>query len=447
MEINPAIFKAYDIRGKYPGEINETAAYNIGRSFVGFLGIRTPKIAVGRDNRLSSPSIFKSFSQGLVDAGAQVVNLGLATSPLLYFAVAHYGLDGGINITASHNPPEFNGFKMVKSGSVPISETSGILEIKKMALAGSFGEKLKGKISQKDALKDYVDFNLQEVNLKALKPLKIVVDTANAVSGIVIPLIFKKTPFKIYHIFKKLDGSFPNHLPDPLVEENLQGLRAQVLVKKADLGIAFDGDGDRLFFIDEKGEIVKPDLITALVSQMILEEHPGAKILYDIRSGRIIKETVENLGGQAILGRVGHSFIKEKMRQENIFFAGELSAHYYLASNAFCEAPFFVAFKILEKMSKTGQSLSSLVFPFKKYFHSGEINFRVQDKAAKIKEIEGRYQIGEQSHLDGYRVDFSDWWFNVRPSNTENLLRLTMEANTQELLEEKKKELSALIQS
>lgn len=445
MPINPGIFKAYDIRGKYPAEVNEEAAYAIGRSFALFLGKAAPRVAVGRDNRVSSPKIAESFIRGLLEAGAEVCDFGLTTSPLLYFAAARSGFDGGVNITASHNPPEFNGFKMVKDGSRPISEASGLEEIKAKALSHDFDGEAKGRVFKKSALKDYVEFNLKEFDLKAFRPLKIVIDTANAVSGIVIAPMFEKTPFKIKHIFKKLDGRFPNHPPDPLVKENLAALQEKVLAEKADLGIAFDGDGDRLFFIDEKGETVQPDLITALISRLYLEKNPGAGVLYDVRSSRIIRETVENAGGKAFLGRVGHSFIKEKMRRENIALAGELSAHYYLASHYFCEAPFFVAFKILERMSAADQSLSLLVSPFKKYFHSGEINFRVEDKAGKIEEIQNRYPGGERSQLDGLRIDFEDWWFNVRPSNTENLLRLNMEAKTKDLLEEKKKELSALI--
>ena len=278
-----------------------------------------------------------------------------------------------------------------------------------------------------------------------MKPFKIVIDTANAVPGIVISKVFEKTPFKIYPIFNKLIGSFPNHDPDPSIAKNLIELRRHVKKRKANLGIAFDGDGDRIVFIDEKGSIVQPDLILSLISEILLKEKKCSKILYDIRSSNIVKETIEKNNGVAVIGRVGHSFIKAKMRKENICFGGELSGHYYSKKHSFCEAPFFVLFKVLEHLSFTGKSFSEVINPFKKYYHSGEINFKVEDKEEKIKELEKKYKKGKISHLDGLRCDFDDWWFNVRPSNTEPFLRLVIEAKTRSLMEKKKREIKESI--
>jgi len=454
MKINPSIFHAYDIRGIYPEEINTKAAYLIGRSFVNFLKKENPKIVVGRDNRLSSPALFKSLVRGIIEQGGNIIDIGLSTTPMLYFAVAHYKFNGGIEITASHNPPQYNGFKIVREKAIPIGEKTGLKEIKNLIQEL---EELKfqkprilrrrGKIISKRILPEYIKFNLKEVDFRKMRPFKIVVDTANAVPGILIPEIFKTVPYKIYHIFPKLDGTFPNHSPNPLIKENLKALQKEVVNKRADLGIAFDGDGDRIIFVADGGKIISADFITALVAERILKNKPGKKILYDIRSSNVVKEVIKKNGGRPIISRVGHSFIKEKMRKENIIFAGEFSGHYYHKSDYFCEAPFFVLFKILEELSRTKKSFSKLIKSFKKYFHSGEINFEVKDKKEKIKKLEKKFQSGRISRLDGLRVDFKDWWFNARPSQTEPVLRLVIEAKTKKLMEKRKKELIKIISS
>ncbi len=445
MEINSSIFKAYDVRGIYPGEINAEAAYLIGRAFVKFLRKKNPRIVVGRDNRLSSPALFKALTRGITDQGGNVIDIGLSITPLLYWTCAHFKFDGGINITASHNPTQYNGLKFVREKAIPVSGDSGIREIQKLVLSNKFGKKKKGKIVKKKVLQDYINFNIKEFDLKQLKPLKIVIDTANAVPGIVTPGFFKRTKCKIYHIYSKLDGRFPNHLPSPHEEKNLKNLKKEVLKKKADLGIAFDGDGDRVIFVNEKGKMVRGDFITALIAGLILEDNPGEKILCDVRSSNIIRDVVREGGGKVILGRIGHSFIKERMRKESIIFQGELNGHYYLRDHYFSEAPFFIIFKILETMSKTGESLSSLVRSFQKYFHSGEINFKVKNKKGALIALENRFKKGKISKIDGLRVDFPDWWFNARPSNTEPVLRLVVEAKNRQLMEKKKKELIKLI--
>jgi len=443
MKINSNIFRAYDIRGIYPKEFDERAAYLIGQAYVKFLNKKNLRIVVARDGRLSSPSLFKFLTKGLCRQGVNVIDIGLATSPMFYFAVAHFKFDGGIMITASHLSPEYNGFKLVREKAIPISEKTGLKEIKKLTQTLTSLSR-QGKIIPKEVLKEYTAFNLKDFDLEAIKPFKIVIDTANAVSGILIPEIFKKINCKIYHLFPKLDGKFPNHFPNPIIKENLLSLRKEVRNKKADLGVAFDGDGDRIIFLDERGKIISGDFITALLSQIILKAHSGEKILYDIRSSNIVKETIKRYGGVPIISRIGHSFIKEKMRKENIIFAGEFSGHYYHKFHYFCEAPIFVLFEILKEISK-GKSFSQLIKPFKKYFHSGEINFKVKNKEEILAKFEKKYKKGKISHLDGLRVDFKDWWFLVRPSQTEPVLRLVLEAKTKKLMEEKKKELMALI--
>jgi phosphomannomutase len=445
MKINPEIFRAYDIRGIYPSTINKEAAYLIGCAFVKFLKKRKLNIVVGRDGRLSSPALFKSLTKGIIDQGANVTDIGLAITPMLYFAVAHFKYDGGIMITASHNPPQYNGFKFVREKAIPISGASGIKEIKKLVLKGKFKKKKRGKILSKKVLKGYIKFNLKDFNLKLIKPLKIVIDTANAIPGIVVPEIFKKTNCKIHHLYSKLDGTFPNHLPSPHEEENLAGLKKEVLNKKADLGIAFDGDGDRVIFVDERGKMIPGDLITALLAKLILRENPGEKVLCDVRSSNVVRDVVKENGGKVVIGRIGHSFIKERMRKENIIFQGELNGHYYLREHYFSEAPFYVILKILEEMSKTGKNISELVKPFQKYFHSGEINFKIKNKKKVLETLESKFGGGKVLKIDGLRIDFPDWWFNARPSHTEPVLRLVIEAKTKKLMEEKKKELSSLI--
>jgi len=445
-KIASEIFKGYDIRGIYPSTINKKTAYLIGRAFVKFLKKPKANIVVGRDNRLSSPILFKNIVQGITDEGGNVYNIGLSPTPLFYFAVAHFNFDGGINITASHNPPQYNGFKLVREKALPISENTGIEEIKKLVVSGRFKRKKKGKIRKKSVIKEYIKFNLKEFNLNFFKPFKIVIDSANSVSGILIDDFFKNTPHKIFHLFKRLDGSFPNHNPDPLIKSNLRFIKKEVKEKRADLGIAFDGDGDRIVFLDEKGRVIYGDLILALISKYILKENPGQKILYDVRCSNIVKETILDFGGIPVLSRVGHSFIKEKMKRENIFFGGEFSSHFYYSLHYFCEAPFFVLFKILEILSKEKKPFSKVISPFKKYFHSEEINFKIKNKEETIiKKIRKKYKKGKETSLDGLRIDFKDWWFSIRFSQTEPLLRLIVEAKSKKLMEQKKKELISII--
>lgn len=448
--VNPNIFRAYDIRGIYPEEINEEAAYLIGRAFVKFLNKPKANIVVGRDNRLSSPALFKNLVKGITDQGANVIDIGLSTTPMFYFATAYYGFDGGVEISASHNPPQYNGFKLVREGAISVSGESGIKEIQKMVQKGKSASwrkrKKEGKVFKKKVISEYVKFNLKNFDLSQMRNLKIVIDVANAVPGIAASEFFQKIDCRTYYLYPELDGSFPNHPPCPHEEKNLKELKKEVLSKNADLGIAFDGDGDRVIFVNEQGKMISGDLITALLVSLILREAPGEKVLCDIRSSNLIRDTVKEMGGIPVIGRVGHSFIKEKMRKENIIFQGELNGHYYLREHYFSEAPFFVIFKILGEMSKTKKTISELVKPYEKYYHSGEINFKVKDKKKILKILEDKFGKGGQiSKIDGLRIDFLNWWFNIRPSHTEPVLRLVVEAKTKKLMEKKKKEIISLI--
>ncbi len=447
MKVNPDIFRAYDVRGIYPDQLEEKTAYFIGRSFAEFLEKPSPRVVLARDSRSSGQSLKESLIKGLLDGGAEITDSGLACTPLFYFSVAGFGFDGGINITASHNPKEYNGFKMVKKGAVPLSGGEGLKKIREKMESESFREKKKGGLSEKSFLEDYVRFNLRGFEKEKMAPLVLAADTANAVPGIFLREIFKNIPCKLHHIFKEVKGDFPNHSPNPLDENNLDSLKKEVLKRKASLGAAFDGDGDRIVFIDEEGKQIPAHFIIALMASLLLEENPGSKILYDVRSSRIVEETVEKEGGVSIVNRVGHPFIKERMKKENVLFAGEYSGHYYYREHYFCEAPFFVLLKVMEKLAESGKSFSRLIEPYKKYFHSGEINFKVKDKERVLEKLEDKYKDGKVSKVDGLRVDFSDWWFSARASNTEPFLRLVVEAETEKIMEEKKKELEKFISS
>ena len=415
------IFKAYDIRGIYGEQLNEDIAYKIGRAFAMYIG---SKIVVARDNRLSSDSLFEALTRGITDEGSDVYNIGLSTSPMFYFAVSNLVCDGGVIITASHNPPQYNGFKMVRSDAMPLSGEDGIDQIKQLVEENNFSSSKKGNISTLDITDKYVNsFEIKKYNLR------VVVDTANSVSGLIVNRMFSGV--SLFHLFSELDGSFPNHEPNPLEEKNIKDLKEKVLEHGADIGIAFDGDGDRVFFVDEKGELISSDLIIALIAKLI-----DKKVLYDLRCSNIIKETARD----SVMWRVGHSFIKKKMKDEDIFFGGEYSGHYYLKQgSSYFESPYFVIYKLFEAMEN--KKLSELIAPFKKYYHSGELNFEVKDKQSVIEKVEKNYSYGKITKIDGVRIDFDDWWFLLRGSNTEPILRLIVEAKSKELLDSKIKEI------
>ena len=440
------IFKAYDVRGIYPDNINEDIVYKIGRAYV--IKFQPKKITVGRDMRVSSPKLFNALVNGVTDQGCDVVDIGLVSTPAMYFSVWNYGYDGGLMVSASHNPPKYNGVKMVGTGGMPISGETGIYEIGKMIdnLDNNLTEK-KGSVEKLDIMDDYVKHCLDYSDISKLKKFKIVVDTANGMGGPITAKFFKHLNCELIHLYPELDGTFPNHEANPLKEENVADLRKAVKENKADIGVGFDGDADRCSFIDENAEIIPSDLIVALVAKNLLEKEKGLKMLYDVRCSKIVGEVIEQNGGIAGRCRVGHSLVKVQMKNENTKFAGELSSHFYLQDDKYAEAPFFVILKLLELMTNENKPLSELIKPLKKYFQSGEINSKVEDKQGKMKELAEQFKNGKVNWMDGVTVEFDDWWFNVRPSNTEPYLRLNVEANTKELMEEKRDLVLGIIRS
>ena len=457
MQIDSSIFKAYDIRGIYPTQLNEELAYKIARAYAEIIRHENPDkenidIVVGCDMRVSSPSLKEQTIKGLTDSGINVVDVGLVTTPTFYFSVAYFGYVGGMQVSASHNPKEYNGFKMVRAGSVPVSGEAGIYEMRDMVIADNFPvyEK-KGTVTQKSGVVEAeVKAQIEELHIDpaSIKPFNIVVDTANAMAVLDVKAMFAGLNCNVTILNENLDGTFPVHQPDPLAAENLKFLQDAVLEHKADLGIGPDGDGDRYFFVDEKGEIIRQEILRGIMAQIAIKENPGATVCYDIRPGRITKDMIEEAGGKASVTRVGHSLIKEQMLKENAVFGGESSGHYFYKFNyGTFEAPIVLTLKFLEYLSAQNKPLSEVVAPYKRYFHSGEINTKVADTKAKIEEIKQKYSDGNQIFLDGITVEYPDYWFNVRASNTEPLLRLNLEAKTKELMEMKRDEVLALMNS
>ena len=442
--VDSKIFKAYDIRGIYPEEFNEEIAYKIGRAFVAYL--QPKNVAVGRDMRLSSPQIWESLTRGITQGGSNVVDIGLCSTDGLYFAVGKFGYDAGIMITASHNPPEYNGMKMCKKEAVPLSGEQGIDQIKQMVLKGEFPEaKTKGEIKKHDIQKEYINHLISFIDTKKIKPFKIVIDAGNGMAGKIVPDLFKKLPCELIPMYFELDGSFPNHIPSPIEPENIKPLRDRVLKEKADLGAAFDGDADRMFLVDEKSNPLGGDMVTALVAKDLLKKEKNATILYNLICSRTVPKIIEQEGGKAIRTRVGHALIKPLMKKHNAIFGGEHSGHFYFRNNWFADSGLIALLVCLELISDENKPLSDLIKSIDTFYRSGEINFKVEDQIQKMKQVEDHFSDGKIDHLDGLTVEFEDWWFNLRPSNTEPLIRLNIEASTSEILEEKKNELIKLI--
>ena len=447
--ISSSIFKAYDIRGLYPSEVHEDAARLIGRAFVAYLDAR--RIAVSRDMRVSSPTLAAAFIDGALEQGADVVDYGLAGTDMLYFAVARDGLDGGAQITASHNPKEYNGVKMVRREAFPLSGEAGIGEIREMVTRNALPapSRPRGRIDSRDMLTDYVATVMSFVDTAAIKPFRVVLDAGSGMAGLVAPRLFDRLPCKTTRLCFEIDGTFPNHEANPLIEENRRDIVERVVAEGADIGIAWDGDADRCFFIDGGGEFIAGDFVTALLAEAALGKSPGEKIVYDVRASYAVKDTVAKCGGTALMNRVGHAFIKRRMREENAIFGGEVTGHYYFRDFYYADNGFIPALLILELMSRKNQTLSDLLAPFRqRYFISGEINTRVGDMAtveARLRELSEKYRDGDTYHLDGFSAEFPDWHFNVRPSNTEPMLRLNLEAVTEPLMKAKRDEVLAVI--
>jgi phosphomannomutase len=448
--LDPAAFKAYDVRGLYPSQLDETGARAIGRAYVDQFSVE--RIAVGRDMRLSSPSMAAAVMEGASAAGAEVLDIGLVGTEMLYFAVGELGLDGGVMVTASHNPKDYTGMKIVRAGALPVGGDSGLLDVRDRAV--SEGQSLgsgstDGTIEKHDIWPAFVRRVLSFVDTSTVKPLKVVIDAANGMAGAMLPPVLEHLPIEAVRCYFEPDGSFPNHEPNPLLEENREFIVRKTLEEGADFGVAFDGDADRCFFVDDTGEFVAGDFATALFSEGVLEKEPGAKIIYDVRASWAVPETIERAGGVPLVNRVGHAFIKLRMREEGAAFGGEVSGHYYFRDFSQADSGVIPFLLMLERISKGGVKLSELLRPYReRYFITGEINTPVADVAAKLAELEKRFgSEGTVSHLDGLSVEADDWHFNVRPSNTEPLLRLNLEARSEQLMERKRDEVLAVIRA
>jgi phosphomannomutase len=449
MAISPSIFKAYDVRAIYPSEINEDGARAIGRAFVAYLDAK--RIGVSRDMRVSSPGLAAAFIAGARAQGADVVDYGMNATDMLYFGVARDGLDGGAQITASHNPGEYNGIKMVREGAFPLSGDAGIGEIRDMVVGGTIpaSTRPEGGITHVNLLDDYVNLVMGFIDPQVIRPFNVVLDAGSGMAGLVAPKLFERLPCKTTRLCFEIDGRFPNHEANPLIEENRVDITERVIAEKADIGIAWDGDADRCFFLDGTGEFISGDFVTALLAEAALRKSPGAPIVYDVRASYAVKDTVTRLGSVAHMNRVGHSFMKRRMRQENAVFGGEVTGHYYFRDFYYADNGFIPALLILELMSRKNMTLHDLLAPLRaKYFISGEVNTRVNDMAsvgARIAALAERYKSGHTYELDGFSVEFPDWHFNVRSSNTEPMIRLNLEALTPELMQQKRDEVLSLI--
>ncbi len=463
------IFKAYDIRGVYPAEINEEAAFKIGAALVKFLKLsKGSSIALGRDMRTHSHDLFDALAAGITGSGVSVVDIGLCSTDMLYFATASYRYNAGIMITASHNPPQYNGMKFVRESAIPIGEESGLKEIQKLVnddkqIAKRYQEYINGdgctsctnvhKKNEKEFMADFVKHVLSFINVKKLnnipkfKQLKVLADAGNGMAGLVAPAVFRELKCKLIPMCFELDGSFPDHQPDPLVPENRKKIVARMKKGEADIGIAFDGDVDRCFFIDDKGNFVPGDFITALFAEHFLSKYGKGTVLYDVRASWAVRDAVGKNNGKAIMMRVGHAFFKQKMREEKAIFGGEVSGHYYFRENFNCDSGIIPALLMLEILSDTGNKLSELVAKFKDYHVSGEINSVIEDKDAAIERLKKKYNDGKQYFIDGISVEYDDWHFNVRKSNTEPLLRLNLEAKNEKMMKERVNEILNIIKA
>jgi phosphomannomutase len=448
--LDPKVFKAYDVRGIYPDELDEEGAYAIGRAYAE--QFRPSRVAVGRDMRVSAPSMSEAVISGVAGEGVEVLDLGMVGTEMVYFAVGSLGLDGGIAVTASHNPKQYTGMKIVRAGALPVGGDSGLLDIRDRVLqAGeNRGQTLVDKkVLSFDIWPAFVDRVLSFVDVDEIRPLRVVIDAANGMAGTMLPPVLDRLPVQAVRCYFEPDGTFPNHEPNPLLPENREFIVRKTLDEGADLGVAFDGDADRCFFVDDTGEFVPGDFATALLAESILEKDPGAKIIYDVRASWAVPETIQRAGGTPVVSRVGHAFIKHLMREEDAAFAGEVSGHYYFRDFSQADTGVVPFLLMLEIVSKRGERLSEILRRFReRYFITGELNTPVSDVGEVLERLEQRYAAeGRVSHLDGVSVDAEDWHMNVRPSNTEPLLRLNLEARTKEQMERKRDEVLAEIRA
>jgi len=444
--IDPGIFKAYDIRGLYPEQLHGEVARQIGRALVDYLG--AGRIAVGRDCRLSSPEIASAFIEGARSQGCDVVDIGVVGTDVLYYHVARHSLEGGAIVTASHNPRQWNGLKLVRRGALALSGDAGIKEIREWVGAGRYidAPPVRGTLETADTLDDYARHCLSFVDPGSIPPLKVVLDTANGMGAVGAGAIFGHLPVDAVRMHFELDGTFPNHPADPLIEENRRDIVERVRAEGADLGVAWDGDADRCFFIDDTGTYVPGDFVTALLGEQFVRREPGSRVVYDVRASRAVADRIEAAGGTALVNRVGHAFFKKRMRDEGAIFGGEVSGHFYFRDNWFVDNGMIPALLMLERLGREGRRLSEIVAPLRERYHiSGEINSRVEDVERALARLEERFGDARLGRLDGLSVDYEDWHFNVRPSNTEPLLRLNLEAGSRSDMERRRDEVLALV--
>ncbi|QYJ14375.1 Phosphomannomutase/phosphoglucomutase [Rubrobacter xylanophilus DSM 9941] len=450
--IDESIFKAYDIRGVYPESLDENVARDIGRAFVHHLGLSGARVIVARDMRLSGEALERAFIEGVTESGADVLDLGMISTDALYFAVGHLEEPGGAMVTASHNPKEYNGFKLCREEAIALSGESGINQIRDLILSGKLPgpSEVRGSVERGDILPEYTEHCLGFIDREGLRPLKIVVDAGNGMAGKMLPPIFERLPFEVVPMYFELDGSFPNHPPNPIVPENMAELQERVVAEGADLGAAFDGDADRCFVVDENGRTISGDLLAALVAKNILEKEPGATILYSAVCSKALPELIEREGGRAVRTRAGHSIIKPQMREHNAAFGAEHSGHFYFRDNYFADSGIIAMLTVAELVARQEAPISKLLEPIDPYVRSGEINSEVEDQQAVLQKVENFYlKRGgvETDHLDGLTVDAGDWWFNLRPSNTEPLLRLNVEARDEKTMAQVRDEVLSLVRN
>ncbi len=447
MTIDPTVFKAYDIRGTYPDQINGEIAYKIGYALAGFLNPRA--IAVGRDMRLSSNELFDNLARGICDYGVDVIDLGLISTDGLYFAVGKFDYDGGVMITASHNPKQYNGLKICRKNAVPLSGGEGLNDILKAIQHNDKEGKspVRGNIVRRDIADDYGKHCLSFIDPSKIRRFKIVIDAGNGMAGTTLPPILGQLPIEVVPLYFELDGSFPNHPASPIELENLKDLQAAIAKHKADFGVAFDGDADRMFLMDRFGNQIGGDMVTALVAKSLLGKHSGETILYNLICSKAVPQLITKMGGEAVRTRVGHALIKPLMKKHNAIFGGEHSGHFYFRDNWFADSGLIAFLVCLELLSVENRPLDEMIKEIDPYVRSGEINTRVTSIPDKIEQVSRAFADGEQDRMDGLTVQYPDFWFNLRPSNTEPLLRLNAEADNKDVLKKKTKQLLDIIKS
>ena len=442
-----APFKAYDVRGIYGKEVTEELAYEVGKAYIERFGCR--KVVIGRDMRVTSPGLAQALIRGMTEQGADVVDIGMASTDMMYFAVIHLQTDGGIIVTASHNPAAYNGFKLVQKNAIPIGLESGLAEIEELVRQKKFRQSdRKGGVTEIDVLDDFVTFMHSFVNPKELLPLKVVIDAGNGMGGHIVPALLKDSPVQVIPLFFELDGTFPNHEANPLIEENRRDLVAKVLEVEANLGVGLDGDTDRAFFVDDKGEFCSGDFILGLLAKEMLKGKQNPLVVYDVRCSNYVKETVEKLGGRTMMWKVGHAYAKNFMLEHQAEFGGEVSGHYYFKyKNAYFDSGNLSFLVMLKLLSEKGTTLSQEMAETKNYYISGEINSTVADQDGKLQQIREIYrdQVEQIVEIDGVSLIASDWWANIRKSNTEPLLRLNCEGNSQAGMEQVRDQLLQII--